>query len=99
MPQRARKIAGITVQTMPAPTAKTTIIGMSAASGSLSPQAIMQPAVASAPMSTWPSAPMFQKRILKAGVTARAMHRSMAVFCRVIQILRDEPKLPSIMAA
>ena len=34
----------------------------------------MMRAVTSPPTSTWPSAPMFQKRILKAGASAMPMH-------------------------
>ena len=36
----------------------------------------MHAAAARPPASTWPSAPMFQKRILNAGVTASEMHSS-----------------------
>ena len=54
----------------------------------------MHAAAAGPPASTWPSAPMFQKRILNAGVTASEMHSRMARFCPRIQILRGEPNAP-----
>ena len=79
---------------VPAATAAISITGMSRPMGILLPQASMQPAVAQAPISTWPSAPRFQNFILKAGVTASEMQSSSAVFCMVIQTLRVEPKLP-----
>ena len=59
----------------------------------------MQAAVARPPMSTWPSPPMFQKRILNAGVTARETQSSMAMFCNRIQIFLVVPKAPLIMVA
>ena len=62
--------------------------------GILSPRVIMQVAAARQPMSTWPSAPMFQKRILNAGVTAREIPSRMATFSQVVQLLRAVPKAP-----
>ena len=37
---------------------------------------------------------LFQKRILKAGVTAREMPSRMATFSQVVQLLRAVPKAP-----
>ena len=54
----------------------------------------MQAAVARQPMSTWPSAPMFQKRILNAGVTASEMPSRIARLWNVTQLLRDVPNAP-----
>ena len=62
--------------------------------GILPPRQIMQVVEARQPMRTWPSAPMFQKRILKAGVTAREMPSRMATFSQVVQLLRAVPKAP-----
>lgn len=42
---------------------------------------------------------MFQKRILKAGVTASAIQRSIAIFCSSTQTLRGEPNEPLKMVA
>ena len=63
----------------------------------VSARQIMQAAVARPPMRTCPSAPMFQKRILKAGVTAREMPSRMARSWAVIQVRRAVPKAPSKM--
>ena len=57
----------------------------------------MQVVVARQPIRVCPSAPMFQKRILKAGVTAREMPSSTAVLRKVTPIRREEPKAPSRM--
>ena len=54
----------------------------------------MQAAVARQPMSTCPSAPIFQNRILNAGVTAREIPSSTARFWNVTQVFRAEPKAP-----
>ena len=86
-------------QMAPAAMPATAMMTMSSQFGTLSPMRIMQAATASAPARTWPSAPMFQKRILKAGVTAREMHSSMARFCSSTQVRRAVPKAPSNMAA
>ena len=72
---------------------------MSSQLGTESPMSIMQAATASAPARTCPSAPMFQNRILNAGVTAREMHSSIARFCSSTQVLRFVPTAPLIMAA
>ena len=95
----ALKNAGRKPQTLPAAMAATRETRISAALGSLSPRQIMQAAVARHPMSTWPSAPMFQKRILNAGVTAREMPSSTARFWNVTQDFRAEPKAPLKMVA
>ena len=68
-------------------------------SGTLSVRVIMQAAAAHAPIRICPSPPTFQKRILKAGVSASAMSRSTEVFWAVTQVLRLEPKAPLITAA
>ena len=49
------------------------------------------------PMSIWPSAPMFQKRILKAGARPMAMQASTAVSRSMNQIRFLVPKLPENM--
>ena len=90
----ALKKAGRKPQTAPAAMLATIMQRITAPLDILSARQIMQAAVARPPMSTWPSAPMFQKRILKAGVTAREMPSRMARFCRVIQVLRAVPKAP-----
>ena len=86
-------------QTAPATMDATIITQISSQLGTLSASRIMQEAVARQPIRVWPSAPMFQKRIRKAGVTAREMHSRIATFWKVIQVLRAVPKAPSIMAA
>ena len=90
----ALKMAGMTAQTAPAAMPAITMSTMSRPLGSLPPRQIMHAAAARPPASTWPSAPMFQKRILNAGVTASEMHSRMARFCPRIQILRGEPNAP-----
>ena len=67
--------------------------------GSFPGSRIMQAAAARPPIRAWPSAPRFQQRMRKAGVTARETHSSMEMFCRSTQILRGEPKEPLMMAA
>ena len=67
---------------------------MSSAFGTLSPSRIMQAAQARPLMSTWPSAPMFQKRIRNAGVTAREMHSRIARSWNSTQVFRAVPKAP-----
>ena len=59
----------------------------------------MQAAVARPPMSTCPSPPMFQKRILNAGVTARETQSRIAISCSSTQNLRTVPKEPSMIVA
>ena len=58
----------------------------------------MQAAAASADTRTCPSAPVFQKRIRNAGVTAMEMQSKTAVPCRVTQSLREDPNVPSKIA-
>ena len=99
VPHLALQYAGITDQTTPAAMHTSAITGSSSQPGMLLPHQIMHAADASAPMSTCPSAPVFQNFILNAGVTASAMHSSIAVFCSVSHSLRMEPKLPLIMEA
>ena len=61
------------------------------------PRLTITAAVASAPMSTWPSAPIFQKRILKAGASAMPMSSSDAR-SRIAQEKRmDVENVPPIM--
>ena len=62
--------------------------------GRLPPSRIMQAAAASPPTSACPSAPRFQQRMRKAGVTARETQSSMAMFCSRTQTLREVPKEP-----
>ena len=95
----ALKKAGTKAQMAPAAMPATASMMMSSQPGTESPMSIMQAATASAPARTWPSAPMFQKRILNAGVTAREMHSSIARFCSSTQVLREVPKAPSNIAA
>ena len=49
-------------------------------------------------MRTCPSAPMFQKRILKAGASPTPMHSSIMESRIVTQARRLVPKAPSYMA-
>ena len=58
---------------------------------------IMKKAVAMPPTSIWPSAPMFQNRILKAGARPMAMQASTAVSRSMYQMRFLVPKLPEIM--
>ena len=60
----------------------------------LLPRVIMTAAQAKPPAMTCPSAPMFQNRILKAGVTAREMPSRMASFWNRTQVFRSVPKAP-----
>ena len=83
----------------PAAMLATIITQMRSQLGILSARQIMQAAVARPPISTCPSPPMFQKRILNAGVRAREMHRRMARFCSKIQIFLVVPKAPANMVA
>ena len=61
------------------------------------PKARMKPAVTMPPMRICPSAPMFQKRILKAGARPTPMHRSIMASRTVTQVRRAVPKAPSKM--
>ena len=74
----ALKKAGMRPQTPPAAMLVTSIVTMSSQLGRTSRRTIMQAAVARQPAIIWPSPPMFQKRILKAGVTARETQSSIA---------------------
>ena len=65
--------------------------------GTLPSSRIMQAVVARQPTRVWPSAPMFQKRILKAGVTAREMPSRTATLRKVTQIRREVPNAPERM--
>ena len=78
----------------PASSAAAREITISSAWGTLPPSRIMQVVVARQPMRVCPSAPMFQKRILKAGVTAREMPSSTATLRKVTPMRREEPKAP-----
>ena len=89
----------MTAQIAPASTPATAMTTSSSALGSLSARQIMHAAAARPPASTCPSAPMFQKRILNAGVTASEMHSKMARFCSRIQTLRGEPNAPLSIVA
>ena len=84
-------------QMPPAARALAIMMTISSQLGTLSPSRIMQAAVARPPMSTWPSPPMFQNLIRKAGVTARETHSSSARYCMVFQVLRFVPKAPAHM--
>ena len=59
----------------------------------------MNPAVTMPPMRIWPSAPMFQNRILKAGARPTPMHSSIMASRMVTQDRRSVPKAPSTMAS
>ena len=97
--QWALKKPGIAAQIAPAAMLDTIMQRMIAQLGSTFRRQIMHAAHASAPASTCPSAPMFQKRILNAGVTASEMHSSTARFWNSTHVLRAVPKPPSRMAA
>ena len=81
-------------QTAPAAMLVTVMSAMRSQLGILSPSRIMHAAAARPPIRTCPSAPMFQKRILNAGVTASEMHSRMARFWKVVQVLRAVPNAP-----
>ncbi len=95
----ALNTAGIAAQSAPAAMLLTAMQAITAQLGSVSPRQIMQAADARAPIRACPSPPIFQKRILNAGVTARETHSSMAMFCSSTQNLRGVPKEPLKMAA
>ena len=61
------------------------------------PKARINPAVTMPPMRICPSAPMFQKRILKAGASPTPMHSSIMASRTVTQLRRGVPKAPSKM--
>ena len=92
------KNAGIRPHIAPASRLETNIVTMSSQFGITSRSVIMQAAVARQPAIICPSPPMFQKRILNAGVTASETHRSMATFCSRTQMRLEVPKAPSIIA-
>ena len=73
--------------------------GIRTALGRVSPITIIQAAVPSAPIRICPSPPRFQKRMRKAGVRAREIHRSMATSFPRIQIRLVVPKAPANMVA
>ena len=81
-------------QSPPAITLAKNMQTISSQFGTTSRRQIMQAAAARQPARVWPSPPTFQKRMRKAGVTAREMVSRMATFCRVTQVLRAEPKEP-----
>ena len=58
----------------------------------------MQKAVAMPPTSTWPSAPMFQNRMAKAGASPTPIHSSIMASRMVIQVRLGVPKAPDHMA-
>ncbi len=76
-----------------------TVTRSSTGVGSLSPKKIIQAAVARPPMSACPSAPVFQKRIRNAGVTASEMQSRIATLCMRFQRRRLVPTAPLIMVA
>ena len=65
--------------------------------GRESPQQRITAAVAMPPTRICPSAPMFQKRILKAGVIASAIASRIIVSRRVFQVRLPVPMAPSTM--
>ena len=89
------KKAGKKPHRAPAPTLTTSIMrSISQLDLMVLPRVIITVAQANAPAMTWPSAPMFQNRILKAGVTAREMPNRIASFWNRTQVLRSVPKAP-----
>ena len=93
--QCALKNAGITPQIMPAIIEAMNISGSSSQPGSVL-ALIISAADAIAPTRICPSAPMFQKRILKAGVRPMATHKSTSASRMVTQVRRGVPIAPSI---
>ena len=65
----------------------------------LSPSRIIQLVVARQPIIVCPSAPMFQKRILKAGVTAKEIPSRTAILRKVTPMRREVPNAPERMVA
>ena len=76
----ALQIAGMTAQTAPAAMLAIIIMIIRRVLGILFPNRIIHDAVARDPISTWPSPPIFQKRILNAGVTAIDTQSRIAIF-------------------
>ena len=93
-PQTALQTAGMSAHSAAVSPAIRAVAGMKTASGMFGARKIMQISVASPPMSTCPSAPRFQKRILNAGVTASAMQSRMATFWASSQMRRLVPNAP-----
>ena len=75
------------------------LTGISTAFGKSLPSLIMQAVVARAPIRICPSPPRFQKRMRKAGVSAREIHRRIAISFPRIQVRRAVPKAPENMVA
>ena len=93
----ALKKPGIQPQSAPRATAVSSMQRNRTGVGSLSAILIMKKAVPMPPMSIWPSAPMFQKRILKAGARPMAMQANTAVSRSMNQTRFLVPKLPENM--
>jgi hypothetical protein len=84
--QRALKMPGMTPQTAPAMTdTGDEHDEEQKREGMVAPNLIMQNAVTMPPTRIWPSAPMFQNRILKAGARPTAMQSSIMVSRMVAQ--------------
>ena len=95
----ALKKAGIPAQIAPASRLVMIMQRMTAQLGSLFVSVIMQAAEARPPIRACPSAPRFQQRMRKAGVTASDTHSSIAIFCISTQNFLVVPKEPFQMAA
>ena len=95
VPKRALNSAGITPQIAPAKTALHTATTVTQAGGNTSASFNIHAALAIPAIRTCPSAPVFQNRILNAGVTAKEIHSKTAVLCSSVQILRGVPNEPS----
>ena len=84
---------------MPKNMLQTSIIRRSSAFGSFPPRSIMSPALAMPPTRICPSAPMFQKRMRKAGVRPTAIKRRMPLSRIVTQRRRGFPTAPVTSAS
>ena len=93
----ALKYAGIIPHTRPATILHIIITAKRANVGIESPAYLITAAVAIPPTSICPSAPIFQKRILNAGVIARDTASSIIVSLNVFHVLLEVPIAPSIM--
>ena len=79
---------------IPARTEAAIITTSSRGVGIFPPRNIITATVARPPTRTWPSAPQFQKRIMKAGASARAMLSRTMASRMVNQVRRMVPNAP-----
>ena len=90
----ALNMAGMTAHAAPKAMLIAAMMSSKTGSFTLSPKYFMHTTHARPPISTCPSAPMFQKRILNAGARARAMISIIAVFWKNLRMRRGVPNTP-----